>query len=277
MSKIIEVRPIQRDKWHGLPPEKDFARPFVLEALLDSRTHKYATGLNDTYDEKGNVVPNPDRIRLEKATGYNLSDSFSTTEPHPFWSNQVSRVKLENRTNLFNLENPLEEIKYHMMKASRFIANSQLEYQEGKFPDAKFILYNEQEEVEAKAKQVEIKDKVNKLIQDLDTKQKSNIIQIVEGRDISKQGVSYITVEFDNVITKLGYSKMLALLTKDKTRISVHATIVSAVDKRILRKQGDLYFYFEEPLGDIESAINFFLDPKNQLIKMQILEKLNSL
>lgn len=277
MARIIEVRPIKKEKWHGLPPEKDFARPFILEALLDPVTHRYATGLNDEVDEKGKIIPNKDRLRLEQITGYDLSDNFSASEPHPFWSSATARVKLEHRTNLFDLDNPLHEILYHMMKASKYIANSQVDYENGLYPDAKFVIYNEREEVALKAQLVDIKAQVYKLLGELDTKQKADIITIVEDTSIKNQSPQYIDVRFDSLLSKVGYKRMLELLKKDKARNAMQAMIVEAANKRILTKRGNLYLYFDENLGDIESTVDFLLDPKNQLIKVQILEKLNTL
>jgi hypothetical protein len=264
MSRIIEVKPIQRQKWHELPPEKDFARPFVLEALLDANTHKYATGLSAE-----------DKERLEKATGYDLSDTFDPLNPHVFWSNAVSRVRLESRTNLFDISIPINEIKYHIMKASKFVANSQTELEKGLYPDAKFVIYDKEEETAVRAKALEIKSQVHKLIEGMQAKQKADVVQIATGMSMSNQSNDYITVELDNLIAKLGYPKLLTLLQKDTKRNSVQATIMTACDKRILNKKGDMFFYFDEMLGDIEGAIDYLLDPKNQTIKMQILEKLN--
>lgn len=266
MNDIIEVRPIKRQKWHNLSEKDDFARPFTIEALIDPSTHRYATGLNEA-----------DRIRLEGITGYDLSDKFDPQTPHPFWSSAAARVRLENGANLFDISIPINEIKYCLMKASKFIANSQEELEKGEFPDAKFILFDEKREVEAKAKQLEIKKQVYDLIEGMNIQQKANVIQIATGLTMSHQSNDYINVELDSLIAKLGYPKLLGILKKDKVRISVQAIVMTAVDKRVISRKGDMYFYFDQALGDMEGTIDFLLDKQNDSIKIQILEKLAKL
>ena len=94
-------------------------------------------------------------MRLEQITGYDLSDNFSASEPHPFWSSQL-QVKLEHR--LICLIWIIHYMRFYItMKASKYIANS-ADYENGLYPDAKFI-YNEREEAVLKAQLVDIKAK----------------------------------------------------------------------------------------------------------------------
>ena len=127
--QLVEVRPIEKERWHGLKGKDVITRPVVIEALLSSTTGKLATGLTPE-----------DRERLEKETGYDLSPDYKAGKPHPFWSSPAAFVKLEHKTNIFDISNPLDEIRVKIMKASDLVANSQKEYDEGKFDN--YIIIN---------------------------------------------------------------------------------------------------------------------------------------
>lgn len=261
----VEVRPLERERWHGLKGKDVITRPVVIEALLSGTTGKLATGLNAE-----------DRERLEKETGYNLSDDYNPNKPHEFWSSPAAFVKLAHSTNIFDMKNPLNEIKVKMMKASDLVANSQKEYDEGKFPLAQFVIYDEREEVEVKASKAAIKRKVVIEADKLTQTRKADIIQILLGLNVRNQSEDYVNLKLDEAIDKEGPERVLTLIQRDKTRMSLHATVLEAIHKNVLRKEGAAVYYMDDQLGfDLESAIDNLEDKKNQALKAQILEKLN--
>jgi hypothetical protein len=65
------------------------------------------------------------------------------------------KIKLEDKTMIFDIIKPMDELQVKMMKASNMVANSQKEYSEGKWPTAKYVIYDEKDEVEAEAKEIE--------------------------------------------------------------------------------------------------------------------------
>ena len=79
--QIVEVRPIERERWHGFKGKDSITRPVVIEALLSSTTGKLATGLTQK-----------DRERLEKETGFDLSPDHNPNKIHPFWSSPAAFV-----------------------------------------------------------------------------------------------------------------------------------------------------------------------------------------
>ena len=263
--QLVEVRPIERERWHGLKGKDAITRPVVIEALLSSTTGKLATGLTSE-----------DRERLEKETGYDLSPDYNPNKPHAFWSSPAAFVKLEHKTNIFDLSNPLDEIRVKIMKASDLVANSQKEYDEGKFPLAQFVIYDEREEVEMKASKAAIRRKVVIEADKLSATRKSEIIQIVLGVTTRNQSNDYIDLKLDESIDKDGPQRILDLIKRDKSRTSLHATVLEAIHKNVLRKDGTAVYYMDDQLGfDIESTIDYLQDSKNQALKAQIIEKLN--
>lgn len=262
---IVEVRPIERLRWHGKTGKDAFARPVTIEAPLSVETGQYATGLTEK-----------ERKELEEKTGYDLSPDYVPGKAHPFWNSSVARVNLEHKTNIFDTSRPLDFIKVKMLKANDLIANSMREYEEGKFPHAIFVIYDETEEIEVKATKAAIKRKVIIETSKLSRAKKAELVQILLGVTVRDRSDDFIDMKLDESIESEGPEKILSLLQRDKTRTSTHAMVLEALHKNILRKEGSSYYYMDDQVGfDLESTLDYFSDPKNQALKGQILEKLN--
>lgn len=262
---LIEVRPIEKERWHGLKGRDSITRPVTIEALVDVATGKLATGLTEE-----------DRERLEKETGYDLSPDYNANKPHPFWTSPAAFVKLEHKTNILDTSTPLGEIRVKILKASDLVANSQKEYDEGKFPLAQFVIFDEREEVELKASKAAVKRKVIIEADKLSATRKSELIQVLLGISVRNQSNDYIDLKLDEAIDKEGPQKVLDFIKRDKARTSLHATVLEAIHKNVLRKDGTAVYYMDDQLGfDVESTIDHLQDTKNQALKAQIIEKLN--
>lgn len=261
---LIEVKPIEKKRWHNLK-DRDIARPVTLEALVSVRTNQYATGLSEE-----------DRQRLETKTGFNLSPEYIPGKPHEFWCSPIGQVKLEYKTNIFDTSKPLGEIKIKLMKASDLVANSVKEYEEGKFPLAIFVIYDESEETEAKASKAALKRKVVIESSKLPKSRKIEIIQILLGIPVRNQSEDYIDLKLDECIEKFSSNTVLNLMQRDKARTSLHAIVLEAIYKNVLRKIGTSVYYMDDQIGfDIEATIDYLQNPNNQMLKAQILEKIN--
>ena len=105
---------------------------------------------------------------------------------------------------------------------------------------------------------------------------KAEIVQILSGVSIRKQSPDYIALKLDEEIQKQGAEKVLSLIRRDKARVTLHATVLEALQKNILRKEGAAVYYMDDQLGfDLEATLDYLADKKNQALKAQILEKLN--
>jgi len=262
---IVEVKPIELEKWHKKKGRDAFKRPVTIEALVSVQTGQFTTGLTKE-----------DRARLEDATGYNLSPDYTQGKPHEFWNSPAAQIKLENKTNVFQTSKPLDEIKVKVMKASDLVANSMKEYEEGKFPGAIFVIYDEQEEVEIRATKAAIKRKVIVECSKLTKSRKAEIVQVLSGVSVKKQTEDFIDLKLDEEIDSKGPDKVLTIIQRDKKRTSLHALVLEALQKNVLRKEGSAIYYMDDQLGfDIEAAIDYFEDKKNQVQKVHIIELLN--
>ena len=262
---IVEVRPIEKERWHKKTGKEAFARPITIEAGVDLKTGKLATGLSKE-----------DRERLEAVTGYDLSPEYNVGKPHPFYHRQVGWVKLEHKTNVFDTSIPVNEIKVKLLKESDLIANSMKEFEEGKFPQAMFVIYDEQEEVERKASKLALKNKVVLESAKLSFERKAEIVQILMGLSVRKQTPNFVDLKLDECIDEYGSEVVLNLIKRDKARTSLHALVLEGIYKNVLRKEGTAVYYMDDQLGyDVESAVDYFADAKNQTLKAIILEKIS--
>lgn len=264
---LVEVRPIERERWHGLKGKDAIAGPVVIEALLSSTTGKLATGLTPE-----------DRERLEKETGQDLSNDYNPNKIHPFWSTPAGFVKLNHGTNIFDTSKPIDEIRVKILKASDLVANSMKEFEDGAFPLAQFVIYDEREEVEVKAARIAIKRKVVIESDKLTPDRKAEIVQVLLGIPARNQSSNWLDLKLEEAIEHkdIGPQRVLDIIQRDKKRVSVHALVLEAIHKNVLRRDGTSVYYMDDQIGyDVEAAIDYLSETRNQALKAQILEKLN--
>lgn len=262
---LVEVRPIPEKTWHGKTGAESFKQPYVTECLYDPALGAYATGLTEE-----------ERVKYEKLLGVDLSSTFSMNEPHPYWSTAPAKIKLPNQTSIFNDEKPSDFVKIKVMKASKFIANSQKELEEGKWPDALFVIHDESEDVSLKASKIQRKNKCIAIASKMSLDEQVQIIQILSDKSLRGRSQDFISVELDKVIEEKP-AEFTRLTKMDKAEVYVRATILEALYKNILTKESAAIYYMGERLAnDYEECVQWFLDPQNSKMKVTIMEKLTS-
>jgi len=275
----IEVKPIQKPRWHNKTGAESFTRPKTLNVLIDSEKRQYSTGLD--YINKIFQDPDDKRIKLTEAEyygkmlGVDLSPTYIEGRLHPFWDSKTPRIKLENKTMFFDTENPMDYIKVKILKASKFVANSLREYEEGFYPEATHIITDETEEIEAKASRVALKKQAVIESAKLSKDRKIQILLVVNGINSKGQSDNYIEVELDKAIEK-NPSEVLRYIKQNPAETSTHAMILEALQKAVLRKQGHKILYHDAMLGnDLDEVIAYFLSEENQELKIRILSAIN--
>lgn len=259
---LIEVRPIEKERWHGNTGKNSIRRPVKIEALYNVKTGRYNTGLS-TEDEE----------RLSKLLGQDVSNIFIKDKPHPFWSTS-GVVKLSNTTQIFDDSIPKDEVAIKLMKASELVANSMKDYQDGLYPDATHVIFDQREEIEIKAAKAQIKSEVYIETSKLSRDRKIEIIQVLTNRGMRKQSDDFITVELTALIEK-SPEEVLRVIKTEKETTKIHAMILEALDKNVLRKEGSSFYYMDDQLGfDLNTTINYFKDPSNQKLKAEIIAKM---
>jgi hypothetical protein len=266
----VEVRPLDRKSWHGKKGKESFAQPKAVEALYEHTTGKYATGL--TEDEA---------IKYGKLIGADLSDTFNPSEPHPYYSTKPGTVMLQNHTMIFDISKPAEYVKVKLMKANKLVANSMKEYEEGKWPDATHVIFDEEEEVSSKANKVQLRRKASAMLLEMSDDSKANIIQILSKKSVKGRSGNFIDVEIDAIIqnnepNQPGILEFTELVSMGREEVAVRASVLNLLQRDILTKEAGSIYYMGELIGiDYEAAVEWFKSPSNAKLKVAILERGN--
>jgi hypothetical protein len=268
---IIQIRPIAKTSWHGKTGNEKFTRPITIQAFVDPETMSYATGLT-AEEEEG----------YGKKLKVDLSKQFKLGELHPFWDSKMAEIKLENRTQFFNTENPIEFVKIKVMKASRYVANSLQEYEEGKWPEATHVIFDESEEVEAQASVVALKNQAIIESAKLSKSKKVELIMILsadgdyhKAKNLKNKSDNYVQVELDKVIQK-NPENVVRFIKMDKVYTSTYAMCLEALQKQVLVKSGHKIMYHDSVIAeDMTSLIDYLNKAENNDFKLRILAMVN--
>ena len=261
---IVEVKPLPLKKWHGKKGKEAFGQPKVIEALYSNSIGGYQTGLTT---EEAEVYG--------KKLGFNLDNLFNPDKEHTFWSQKIAQVKLENATIFFDTKKPLDFVKVKLIKASKFVANSMKEWEEGNWPDATHVIYDENEEADVRASSIQKRNRAIQLAGKMSAAEKATMVLIINKKYVKNKSTNFIDVEIDDAIENhvedfIRYAEM------DLTDIQVRGSILEGLHRQILTKEGESVYYMGERIGfDIEDAMAWFQNPDNQKLKVAILERLN--
>ena len=257
----IEIRPIEQKRWHGKQGAENFTRPKKISALIDPSTREYATGLTPKEAEEYGA-------KLKK----DLSPTFNPEVPHPFWDSTEATLKLENSTMFLDLNLILNKIKYAFAKKSKYIANSLREYEEGLYPDATHVIYDEKEEAVVKATKIELRNQAITETAKLTKDRKVEIILILAGKNLKEQSDSFITVAMNDLIEKQPSEVVRYIQMKDKGLVTLTALVLECLQKSVLVKKGHNIMYHDSILGTDEAEVAKYLsDDMNQDLKLRLM------
>lgn len=261
---LVEVRPIPIKKWHGKKNKESFAMPKVIEALYDKETGRLATGLTDEEAKHyGKLLG-----------GVNLSSDFNVEVPHPFWGSKPGMIKLENSTMIFNTDRPADMVKIKLMKVNKYVANSQKELDEGKWSEATHVIYDEEENVDIKATKIAQADKCVLIKDKMAIDDKIAMIMLLSNKSVRGRSMNFIEVELKEVIDTRP-EDFLKYYNMGKEEVYVRSTVLEAIHKNVLTKEGTGVFYMGDSIGiDVDAAVEWFKNPQNQKIKVAIMERL---
>ncbi len=257
----VEVRPIERKQWHGKKGKDSFAQPKTVEVLYNAEKGIYDTGLNEQETEK-----------YSKLMGVNLGNQFNFTEPHEFWSSKASWTNLPNQTLVLDTEKNAEFVKVANLKASKFVANSLKEHEDGLWPDATHVIYSEEEEMELKASKFQIQQKASVSLINMSSDGKADLVQILAEKTVKGRSQNFI----DGMISELIETKpqeVIRFISMGKEEVTIRASVMELLSKGILNKQAGRVYYMGEQIAlDYEDAVKYFKDPENSRMRVMLME-----
>lgn len=269
--KVI-IKPLNIKRWHGKEGKESFTRPKIIQALVDPDTMTYSTGLSEKEEKE-----------LGEKLKVDLTKQFSLETPHPFWDSKQGEVALENRTMIFDTDNPLQYVKVKICKNSKYVANSMKDWEEGLFPEATHVIFDEAEEVEQKASKVAIKNKAVIETAKLSKGKKIELIMILSSaggdylrvKNLKGKSDNFVEVELDKLVEEKP-QEVLRILSMDKEEVSTNALVLEALQKHVFEKVGHKIMYHDSVLGqDIYDVVEYLNAPENQEFKVRILAQVN--
>ena len=255
----IFLKPIMTEKWHGL--HKVGRTRFqdtqdVIQVLFDSKSGALATGLdNDT------------EARLSSSLGVSLANNSANEFWHDF------KIKLKDQTMIFNTDNPIEELQVYVMKASKFIANSQKELDAGKWPSAKYVIYDEQTELEKQASEVQTKAKAIDIFNNLSPEKKLDMLKLY-GKATENSSNDFVYTKLYEIVENDPID-FIAQANKSPEEIKIKALIFDLEKIGILRRKGTAYLYNDQQVGfDYDDTVSYLLNPGNQELLVKLKDSL---
>ena len=251
---LVYVKPIVRERWHGLHNigrSKFEGTADVIQVLYESKTGKLATGL-DSDDES----------RLGSSLGQDLDNNSD------FWN--TFKVKLEDKTMIFDMAIPLHELQLKVLKASKFSANSQKELDRGDWPYAKDVIYDESLEVEKQAAAVQVKAQAIAIFSELSPQRKIDILKIF-GRSVENNSDNFVYAKLYEIVEG-ETQEFIRVASMKPAEIKVRSMVFDLEKTGILRRKGTAYLYNDQQVGfDYDNTVEHLLDPKQQelLIKLK--------
>lgn len=267
----VEIRPIERKKWHGKTGKESFTRPKTIEALVNANSMKYNTGLSEE-DKK---------LLKEKGISYDISEEY-TGEAHPFWESKTAQIKLENQTMLlYPKQNVLDFIKVRICRASKFVANSLQEWEEGKWPEATHVIFDEAAEVEMKASKSSLKRRAIVELAKLGKERKVQLVMVLSGKDVKGKSDDYLEVALDDIvegrIPNVSAKDVLEHINMDAEEIAIHALVLECLMKNVLTKKGHRIEYKGSNLGGDEiEVVHYLAQDKNQDLRLRLTAEVNN-
>jgi len=252
---------------HGLSYLVDNPKYDKTEAELAKEQGK------DYTDRDGKRIPEKitKREELESRCQYNLANDSE------FW--HEFKVRLTEGNNVFDTTIPEDDIRYHMCKASDLVANSEMEFRQGKCPNAVFVIVNDDEELSLKEKERDERIEALDLFSKLNPDQKRQLCRII-GMGVSNQTDKFVSVTLGE-FAENNYKKFLSFAKKPKERIQVESLLQEAVEANVVRIKDKRYFRGNPEEGmelgfDFTTAADFLANPKNTDIRQSLANEVSA-
>jgi hypothetical protein len=260
---IIEIRPIEKKRWHNLPKDRSISQPLTFTTAIDPALMQYKVAISAKELEE-----------IQKRTGYDLSLTVKPNQPHPFWDSPMMKVKLSrDETTVMNIKSDVDTLKLAIIKGSGLVAHSFQDIENNH--RAEFFIFSEDEEVHRnEAKATTTMNAIAKLDKLTDA-QKKSLLRLLSNKRVGDRSGNFINTMLFDIISKDAVA-FLDYASMTPTRLKSLVIIEEAVSDGHLQKEGTSYFYASERIGfDRKEAAEFLEQPKNQPMRLRLMELCN--
>lgn len=257
----LEIRPILKSNpWHGKIGQESMTRPKGFHPLVDNETQRYSVALSDEKLKEYGDILNVD-----------LHRNHTPGQPHPYWDSNRARIKLENNTMFFERNSIPGKIKVAILKASKYVANSEEQLEEGLYPDATHYIVNEEETGKVKAAKYNLIEEAIIKASTLSFDKKISLIMIINGKDFSKKTPETVKAEVAEMIME-DANTVLRFMSVDPLRLATEAMVEKAIFySKLTKLKNGAIFYGDERLGfNVDEAVDFLIEDENQELRLRI-------
>lgn len=220
------------------------------------------------WTRSGNIytgLTEEDEKRLEKALGFEDGKLSKSSE---YWVNFC--VKLGDREKVLNTSNPWDELQYLFLKGHKRVATSLADIK----PATDYVLINKEAEAQES----------NRL-----NRRKRDAIKVFDkmSLDDMRKCLKLYGYKSDSISSELIESKLYSLVEREPEKYfskwvnnkdkETEYNIAEAISKNIIRKSKNVYYYGTDIIGNsLEDTISYLNDPKNQDLKLTIINEIKS-
>lgn len=263
----IQRVPQEGEDWNGLPPDKDISRPVKIEPVFDSTGSKFLVDL--TEKEWGFV-----KSQMGDKHDLSLTHDITNPEPHPFWQGRLGTVTLQPHTTFLDMTNPLDVIRLGVMRGHWLVANSLDEYKSGKWPEAMWIIVDNNQDIQEKATGVRKRAQAQMLLTELTDDALCDVLTVAKKKSFKGMTVANRLVEFEAAAIA-DPDSILRAAKLDREERELIAMVYHGISSHILTLRGATVYYADYALGiGAEGAIEFLQQVENEPLRAQIFDKI---
>ena len=261
-ENIVVIRRVQHERWHKIPWEDMPPKALVISPFIDHNSMKYVVGLSAAEIKK-----------YSKLLGKDLTPNYDPEVPHPFWDDPMVYLKIEGDKLVLNLDEPLGYIKYRIALHHPAVANSLETYEKGLFPEAECYIDDRRRKIEQRSKDAKTKAKAFKLFAEMPLDRKLAVLSILTGASYRGAPEDEIDAALYDEIENSA-TRFIDVASMNPREMMLRALIVEAQYNRIVSRQHDGYYFFDEKLGDsLEDAARYIARSDKKMLLEKLREK----
>lgn len=250
-----------------------------LEQIVEN-PYKNLEGYSPSWGEK--VFKNKEKVALQHILEYkhgreydyyssrHMDNIVKSTELHekPFFLTDKCKLRLDGNVVFLNLNNPLDEVRYYMVKAHPYVANSYKDLDEGRNRKAGYYIVDEAEVMDLKLEKVRKETRAAAALEELNTKEDSIIINMafalgMEDRSPSKvKSYKYIHSYYNRSEENYAVFNKFYEMYKDSARrefFFANGIVQDMLNHSVLRTRDSKYYWImpeteDKPLRTFEWA-----------------------
>lgn len=261
-----------------------------LEKIVEN-PYKDLDGYSPSWGEK--VLHGKDKVALQHLLEYKHGREYNyytnrhmdtvvkSTELHekPFFLTDKCKLRLDGNVVFLNLNNPLDEVRYYMVKIHPFVANSFKDLDEGKNRKAGYYIVDEEEVMDLKLEKVKRQTKSAAALEEINSKEDSIILTMayalgIEDRNPSKTKCykyihSYYNRSEENYAVFMKFYEMYKDSAR-RDRFFANGLVQELLNYQVIRKR-DSKMYWVMPETDDKPLRTFEWSSQDKLIMEFIL------